>query len=90
MAPPTKELPRDIQNDLHDMADKIGERVALNEMVEVTLDGHIKDKPGTKCICRRYSERIDVEHVRFWNIQDPTCPYVHLQPLPRQHTIHVP
>ena len=90
MAQLMKELPRDLQSDLHNMADKIGERVALNEMVEVSLAGHIIDKPQIKCTCNRYSERIDGEYVKFWNVSDPDCQYIHLQPLPRQHTIHLP
>ena len=68
------------------MADKIGERVAEGDMVEISLEGHIQETSVRKCTCIRYSERRD-EYVHFWYESDPKCEYTHPVPLPQPHKI---
>lgn len=77
MANASKELPRSVQSDLHDMADKVGEAVAKNEMVEVTYAAQHGLENYSACTCTRYSALQD-GMIHFWVEEDPECKYVHL------------
>ena len=89
MSEPTRRVPRDVQSDLHDMADKIEERVAEEDMVEINYETPLRSEKGARCTCERYSEdRIDGT-IFFWNEEDPNCSYRHLQPLPQDFSITV-
>jgi hypothetical protein len=92
MATPSKNLPRDIQNDLHDIADRVGERVAQGEMVDMAYNKSSSPhlRTGIKCSCSRYSELKNDNKVVFWNEVDPECEYMHLQPLPAAFAISLP
>ena len=85
MAIATKHLPRDIQSKLHDVADRVGERVAKGEMLDLDAS-----KPGEKCSCERYSVLKEDKEVAFWTKADPECLYMHLQPLPKPYSITLP
>lgn len=89
---PIKTLPTQVQSDLHDMADALGERVARGDMVEVSYDTTPnKTQPplGVVCTCTRYSEETAKDTYLFWADGDPKCRYMHLQPLPEPFTIKV-
>jgi hypothetical protein len=81
------EIPRDLQSDLHDMADKMGEKVARGQLVEIdykTAQASVEegDEPFQLCTCDRYSQVKGDGTVVFWNEPDLDCEYKHLQPLP--------
>lgn len=93
-------LPREAQSKLHDAADRIGERVAMGTLLEVTTTQPVNMKAAGKvlysvetvaavCICKRYSEEKTPGVMFFWNEPNVECTYTHLQPLPMSHVIHL-
>ena len=87
MAKTSTELPRDIQSELHDIADKAGERVAMGQMVEIEyLTPAVKDALQ-RCVCVRFSKIETDGRVAFTNWQDPNCQYQHLTPLVEAYSI---
>lgn len=80
----TSDVSRDVQSDLHDQADALGEKVAR----EQTL-GPQKGVFGqtVRCTCMRYSVRSEDGYIHFWYSSDPGCKYSHLQPLPVTHKV---
>lgn len=85
------EIPRDLQSDLHDKIDSLGERAARGELVEVVTG--VPFLPGVGkaeiCTCVRYSQRDpdDPQYVAFWYKEDPNCEYIHPAPFPSHHRI---
>lgn len=93
MTPTTpKDLPREVQSDLHDMVDELGERVAMGELVDISYEiaGTGLDSKWLRCTCRRYSQADRYENiVNFRYETDADCQYDHLQPLPMDHSVRV-
>lgn len=87
MATATKELPRDLQSKLHDIADEAGERVAMGDIVEVEYELPELGHPMQRCICGRFSKMLPDGSVKFWNRQDENCQYSHVTPLPAPFVI---
>lgn len=84
MAKANTELPRDVQSDLHDMADEFGEKIARGTMVQ--LEYSIDEAPQL-CTCKRYSKRMPDGRVKFANEPDPDCKYTHLTPLAKPFSV---
>lgn len=92
MAKPSSSLPRDLQSDLHDLADDFGEKIARDAMIQMDYTGpsSFNVEPGKKCTCERYSRLEDDGYATFWHASDPNCEYLHLQPLPQAYRIRLP
>lgn len=90
MAKAVSGIPRDLQSDMHDLIDELGERVAREEMVNVAFapsGPDIRDFRSSLCICKRYSMKLNDGAVKYWNEMDPHCPYTHPVPLADEFTI---
>lgn len=87
------QVSRDVQSDLHDLADSIGEKVAREEMLTLRFEKRNDNEPSL-CTCKRFSQRWHNsdggDDVKYTYEVDPSCAYEHLQPLPSDFVIHVP
>lgn len=81
-------IPRDLQSDLHDKADEIGESVALGTLVTIEPTLPVEtDEEAHICTCKRYSKKVMYGYVEFWSEADPACKYTHITPLPQPYSI---
>ena len=82
------DIPRELQSEMHDMADEIGEKVAKGELIEMDGSPSFPYPQFTECICKRYSRKLHDGRIYFENVVDPDCEYIHLAPLPHRFAIH--
>jgi hypothetical protein len=73
-------LPREVQSDLHDLADEMGEQIARGTFLKVTVEKPIPEGNYEElvCTCLRFSQRISDTEVKYWYEDDPDCKYIHL------------
>lgn len=91
MANPLLPIPREVQSDLHDMADEIGEQIARGTLVDLSAERQtsLGNYEVLICTCMRMAQRVGTTHVKYWYEADPDCKYIHLANPPEIFTVLV-